>query len=216
MAKKSCSSSTPTTGEELQARDRSEFKFRGVRKRKWGKWVSEIRLPHSRDRIWLGSYDSAEKAARAFDAAQFCLRGRAGNFNFPDNPPEIAGGKGMTSAEIQVAAARFANATTYEGTTTTTEETVAYSPSISDGSTVQMESEASGVEESFHAQLRLAETELGSGNYAFEFGPLPGFDEWNCGNFYSPLPQQSYFDYGVSWEDFYDASIYQDSSLWNF
>ena len=60
--------------------------YKGVRKRKWGKWVSEIRLPNSRERIWLGSYDSPEKAARAFDAALYCLRGCRANFNFPDTP----------------------------------------------------------------------------------------------------------------------------------
>ncbi|XVE70814.1 hypothetical protein DITRI_Ditri10aG0100700 [Diplodiscus trichospermus] len=84
-------------------------KYKGVRKRKWGKWVSEIRLPNSRERIWLGSFDSAEKAARAFDAALYCLRGHDAKFNFPENPPEIAGGRSLSPQEIQVVAARFAN-----------------------------------------------------------------------------------------------------------
>lgn len=84
-------------------------KYKGVRKRKWGKWVSEIRLPNSRERIWLGSYDTPEKAARAFDAAQFCLRGPHAHFNFPSSPPDIAGGQSLRPQEIQVVAARFAN-----------------------------------------------------------------------------------------------------------
>lgn len=84
-------------------------KYRGVRKRKWGKWVSEIRLPNSRERIWLGSYDSPEKAARAFDAALFCLRGTHAKFNFPENPPEIVGAQSLSPQEIQVVAATFAN-----------------------------------------------------------------------------------------------------------
>ncbi|KAK8660036.1 hypothetical protein V6N13_050972 [Hibiscus sabdariffa] len=90
---------------------RSHSRFKGARKRKWGKWVSEIRLPNSRERIWLGSYTTAEKAARAFDAALFCLRGRSGKFNFPDILPDIACGTGrsLTPSEIQAVATRFAN-----------------------------------------------------------------------------------------------------------
>ncbi|XP_073132465.1 ethylene-responsive transcription factor ERF017-like [Henckelia pumila] len=86
----------------------SACKYKGVRRRKWGKYVSEIRLPNSRERIWLGSHDTAEKAARAFDAALFCLRGRKAKFNFPDNPPEIPGGQSLSPGAIQDAAARFA------------------------------------------------------------------------------------------------------------
>ncbi|OWM84085.1 ethylene-responsive transcription factor ERF017-like [Punica granatum] len=87
----------------------SSSKYKGVRKRKWGKWVSEIRLPNSRERIWLGSYDSAEKAARAFDAALFCLRGQNAKFNFPSSPPDIVGAHNLSPQEIQAVAARFAN-----------------------------------------------------------------------------------------------------------
>ncbi|XP_010535748.1 PREDICTED: ethylene-responsive transcription factor ERF016 [Tarenaya hassleriana] len=87
----------------------SSPKYKGVRKRKWGKWVSEIRLPNSRERIWLGSFETAEKAARAFDAAQYCLRGPGASFNFPANPPEIPGGRSLTPPEIQAVASRFAN-----------------------------------------------------------------------------------------------------------
>ncbi|XP_008792845.2 ethylene-responsive transcription factor ERF017-like [Phoenix dactylifera] len=86
-----------------------ERRYRGVRKRKWGRWVSEIRLPNSRERIWLGSYESPEKAARAFDAAVFCLRGRRGRLNFPDAPPRISGGRSLSARQIQAAAARHAH-----------------------------------------------------------------------------------------------------------
>lgn len=87
-----------------------DTKYRGVRRRKWGKWVAEIRLPNSRDRIWLGSYDSPEKAARAFDAALFCLRGPHAKFNFPDQPlPDILNAHSLTAHQIQELAAKFAN-----------------------------------------------------------------------------------------------------------
>ncbi|XP_004498968.1 uncharacterized protein [Cicer arietinum] len=87
--------------------------YKGVRKRKWGKWVSEIRLPNSRERIWLGSYDTQEKAARAFDAALFCLRGRHAGFNFPNTPLSINvpfhGHNSLSPQEIQEVASKFAN-----------------------------------------------------------------------------------------------------------
>ncbi|CAA0809840.1 Ethylene-responsive transcription factor ERF020 [Striga hermonthica] len=60
-------------------------KYKGVRCRKWGKWVSEIRVPGTPDRLWLGSYATPEAAAVAHDVASYCLRGNtsSGNFNFP-------------------------------------------------------------------------------------------------------------------------------------
>ncbi|KAL5982870.1 hypothetical protein ACLOJK_016948 [Asimina triloba] len=84
----------------------AQRKYVGVRRRKWGKWVSEIRVPTTRARLWLGSYRTPEAAAVAHDTAVFCLHGPPSikDLNFPSWVPATAR-TNLSPDSIQQAAA---------------------------------------------------------------------------------------------------------------